>query len=280
MTPSIGDGWSEAAFERGTYGPDDREGLAARFETADASVSVLPVRYERDGAIVEIEGLTAAVGMDGPAPDAFGPRVVDRRTAFAVVAGEGVGNESGGNGSEASESGTSEAADAESSTVYTLAADADDALAVACWLTAAAEDARDLRECDRYHRGAQPTSGGVHALSDDERLHATLAETTERCLFTGKPTGSHAVQLPLRYAAALGGYPENDAGLPAVPTAVERFEAAVSHQAWTEHGVGELALDAPVERARSGEYGLDDPTVAALATGDAEQLRLVRPGAE
>lgn len=265
MTLSIGDGWSEAAFERGTYGPDDREGLAARFETADASVSVLPVRYERDGTIVEIEGLTASVGMDGPAPDAFGPRVVDRRTAFAVVAGEGTPGESG---------------DAEDSTVYTLAADADDALAVACWLTAAAEGPRDLRECDRYHRGGHPTSGGIHALSDDERLHATLAETTDRCLFTGKPTGSHEVVLPLRYAAALGGYPENDAGLPAVPTAVERFEAAVSHQAWTEHGVDDLALDAPVERAGAGEYGLDDPTVAALATGDAERLRLVRPGAD
>lgn len=264
MTPdarlAVGDAWTEAEFERDTYGPDDREGLLARFESDDASVAVLPVRYERDGTFVEIEGLTESVGMTGPAPDAFGPTTVPRRTAFAVVV-------------------SFSAESSADSDVYTLAADPEDALAVACWLTGAAATARELRAASRVHRGRQP-GGRSHALSDDERLHATLPDAPERCLFTGKPTNSHAVTLPLRHAAAFGDYPENDAGVPVVPTAIERFDAAVSHAAWTEHDVDAAALDAPVERAGPGDYRLDEGTVATLAAGVAEHLTLVRPGTE
>lgn len=246
--------WTERSFERGTYGPGDRGGLAAAFvaEDDDAALEVTPVRYRRrDGHdefsshVDDFEHRSGTVAIRGP-------REVRPRTVFALRA-------------------RFSPLAREREVVFVAAGDADDALAVACQLARHCPDARALRDRVDDHGGA---GGGTPTLSDDEVMDATVAEAADRCVFRGVPTASHDLHVPLRYAVAAGGYPHTDAGVPRVPTLVAGFDARVSHDAWVDQGLGDLDRWPSLERRGPGRYVL--PAGDALAEADAEHFSLAR----
>ena len=254
---SLPGGWTERAFERGEYRGEP--GLHATLTTdeEDATLSVLPVRYERvdgrdriDGLDSDFEHRSGTVGPHGPTD--VSPRTAHvLRAQFATTARD-------------------------RDVVYAVTASPDDAFAVACHLARAADDGETVADRVVDHGGSGVGPTGATALSDDEVADATFADRPERCLFTGKPTSSHGLSVPLRYAVGAGGYPHTDAGVPRVPTLVARFDALVSHGAWTDQSLASFDPTAPVERDGPGEYTL--PDADALADGDAERLALVRHG--
>jgi len=254
---SLPDGWVETAFSRETVGPGDRPGLAATFEHegADADLSVVPVRHERTDGRDHLEALSGSFEHTAGGLDVHGPSEIGTRTAFALRA-------------------RFTPVSREREVVYCVTADADDALAVACHLARACPDGEGLGDRVDDHGGADPIDAAT--LSDDEALGVALADAAERCAFTGKPTASHDLRLPLRYALATEGYPRTDAGVVRVPTLVAGFGAVVSHAAWTERSLGEFDPTARVERGGPGEYAL--PEADRVAEARAERLSLVRPG--
>lgn len=255
---SLPDGWAEARFERDTYGPDDRDGIVAAVERADATIEVVPVRYRRlDGsevvtAIVE-EWEAGRNDPSVPLPD-VGPV-----TAFATRL-------------------TYTPFDTEREEVVCVAADAGDAFAVAVWLADAAADASELRHHVDNHAGSGSPTGA--ALSDDDVLAAVSADEPERCVFTGTATRSHHVELPFRYAPLLSGARRTNSGVPRFPSTVRCLEGAISHAAWEEHELDEVDFEAPVERDDTGVYRLADRVADAVAGTDAEAYVLRRLGSE
>jgi hypothetical protein len=254
---SLPDGWDEAAFSRETVGPDDVAGLAATFEHegGDADLSVVPVRYERTDGRDHVEALSGSFEHTSDGLDVHGPGEIDPRTAFALRT-------------------RFTPVSREREVVYCVTDEADDALTVACHLARACPDGEGLSDRVDDHGGAGPV--GAATLSDDEAVDVALADDAERCLFAGKPTASHDLRLPLRYAVATGGYPRTDAGVVRVPTLVAGFRAVVSHAAWTEQSLAEFDPTARFERDGPGEYAL--PEAERVAAARAEHLSLVRLG--
>jgi len=258
---SLPDGWVETAFRRDEFGPDDVAGLAATVETeaGDAALSVVPVRYERTDGRDRVESLIGTFDHTAGGVDVHGPRDATPRTAFALR----VRFTPGASRREV---------------VYAVTADAEDALAVACLLARACSDAAAVRDCVDDHGGAGVGPVGAATLSDDEAVDAALAAAPDRCAFTGQPTSSHHLGVPLRYAVAAEGYPHTDAGVARVPTLVGGFAAAVSHDAWTERSLSTFDPTAAVERTAPGEYRLPDGD--RLADAAASRFSLVRLGEE
>lgn len=249
--------WTEAHFERGVFGPDDRSGIEATFERDAASLAVLPVRYRRSDGRERIRALTGE--YRAARDDRTGEGSVPATTAFAVRA-------------------TFAPYEREQQAVACVADDADDALAIAAWLAAASDDARELGRNVRLHAGTRPPAGSDLALADDDVLAARFAGDPDRCLFTGTETRSHRIEVPYRYAPLLDGVGETARGVPRFPSTVRRLVGVVSHAAWIERDLEDVAFDAPLERVETGRYRLNEDATAALSGASAERLALARFG--
>jgi hypothetical protein len=250
---SLADGWREAAFDRGAYGPDDRAGLTATLEheTEDVSLRVVPVRYACTDGRERLDSLTDDLSMEWREAASFTADVTER-TAFATVV-------------------ETRYLRPEHWSVATVARDAGDALAVAVWLADGAETPHDLTARVRFHRGEQSTSEVV--VADDDALSAAFAEEASQCLATGKPTRSHEVTLPYRYLAAAADPPRTDRGVIRFPSRVDSLAGVVSHSAWSDADLDDVDFWSPIERVEAGTYELD-PTVAGLVA-DGDPTRLV-----
>jgi hypothetical protein len=255
---SLPEGWEEVGFERDGFGPEDREGLVASLQREDATVEVLPVRYNREDGAETVTALTE--DWEGgrrdptvPIPD------VDPTTAFATRL-------------------TYTPFDAVREEVVSVADDPGDALAVAMWLVGASADARELRRHVNNHAGSGSPTGVP--LSDDDVLAAAFADEADHCVFTAKETRSHRIRLPYRYAPLLSAARRTGPGVPRFPSTVGHLEGVVSHAAWDDHSLHEVAFDAPIEREGPGEYRLDESVVDAIAGTDAESYALKHLDAE
>lgn len=255
LTLSLPDGWTEARYESGEYGPDDRQGLEATLEQADATLEVLAVRYRRSDGSEEIEALTG--DYRATRPDPAGGGTVPTMTAFATVA-------------------TFTPYERERAAVVTVAADAGDALAVAAWLAAASDDARELERNVRLHAGKRPPSRSDPALPDDDVLAATFAAEPDRCVYAGKETRSHRIEVPYRYAPLHDGARETPRGVPRFPSTIRGLVGVVSHDAWEERSLDSVAFDAPIERVDPGRYRLDADVAAVLEPTRADRFALAR----
>lgn len=256
---SLPDGWAETSFRRDAFGPDDVTGLAAtlQHEGGDAALSVVPVRYERTDGRDHVEALSGDFEHRSGGVDVHGPRDASARTAFALRA-------------------RFAPVSREREVVYAVTSDADDAFALACLLARACPDAAALGDRVADHGGAGVGPASAATLSDDEAVDAALAAAADRCAFTGQPTSSHRLQVPLRYAVAAEGYPHTDAGVARVPTLVDGFAVAVSHGAWTDRSLERFDPTTRIDRTGPGEYLLPDGD--RLADADASRFSLVRLG--
>jgi hypothetical protein len=99
-------------------------------------------------------------------------------------------------------------------------------------------------------------------------------------VFTAKETRSHRIGLPYRYAPLLSAARRTGPGVPRFPSTVGHLEGVVSHAAWDDHSLHEVAFDAPIEREGPGEYRLDESVVDAIAGTDAESYALKHLDAE
>lgn len=253
-----GEAWTESQHERGTYGPDDRDGRTVAFERGTMEVAVLPVRYAREEGRETVTALTRDLDFERRSPASF-VSAVPRTTAFATYVGcEPVGSVR--------------------QDVVCVADDADDALAVACWLAGAADDDRSLAQHVRVHRGEQGLADPQAGVSDDDALVALFAADPDRCVVTGSPTSSHGVDLPYRYAPLLADLPHTKRGVPRFPDTVRTLAGSVSHRAWEERGFDDVDVSAPLERVDAGEYRLDEGVAAVVEDLDASRFALRRLG--
>ena len=108
-------------------------------------------------------------------------------------------------------------------------------------------------------------------------LSSALAESPERCLFSGTPTRSHRVEVPYRYVPAFEGAPRTRRGVPRFPSTVATLVGSVSHREW-EGGVNDLDLGAPLERVDAGVYELDRNVFDRLREVPVERVALRRLG--
>ncbi|MFW5896450.1 MAG: hypothetical protein ACOCUA_03610, partial [archaeon] len=223
------------------------------FESEGPTIRILPVRYERDGLNETIEALTADVSQTRRRITIDGPERVTPRTAFGVHL-------------------SYRPVSTERELFYTVAADPGDALAIAAWIATRASTDDECHDLVRTHAGTYSSLQGDDVLSDEEVLGATLADAPGRCLFRGKQTRSHRLEVPLRCAPLLEGYPTSSRGMPRVPATVETGLAVVSHDAWEERELGGMVLDAPAKRVDEGVYRLFDSTATAIEAGDAANL--------
>ena len=251
--------WTETAFERGTYGPDDRAGIEATFESDGPTIRVLPVRYEREGLTETIEALTTDLSQTRRRVLIDGSDRVTPRTAFGVHL-------------------QYRPVSTDRSLFYVMTADPGDALAVAFWIASTASTADECHDHVRTHAGTYSSLEGDDVLSDEEVLGARLADAPTHCLFRGKQTRSHRLNVPLRCVPLLNEYPTSKRGMPRVPATVQTGIAVVSHDAWEEHDVDDVELDAPIERLEEGAYRLCHPSTTALEAGEASQLAILGLG--
>lgn len=252
---ALADGWRETSYDRGSYGPDDRPGVDAAFERETMTIRVLPVRYRAADGRERFRGLTDGIDESRRVPGSFVADVPER-TAFAVRA-------------------SYVPATRRRSGIVCVAADADDALAAAVWLTAGADDDRALQRTVDHHFGARPSATGVR-VADDDALDALFATDADRCVLTGRPTRSHRVTVPYRYLPAMANCPRTPRGVVRIPSTVRSLVGAVSHGAWAEADVGSVAFGTPIERVDAGRYRLDDGALDVLANADAERFALRR----
>lgn len=252
-TLTLPDGWTEARFERDVYGPDDREGLRAAFRREAMVVEALPVRYRREGGTETVEALTE--DWTGGRSDPSVPLTdVGPLTAFATRL-------------------TYTPFDSQRQEIVCVAAAAGDALAVALWLAAAAEDARDMHRHVNRHAGLGSPTGA--ALSDDDVLGACFADAPERCVYLATETSSHRIELPYRYAPLLSAARRTRAGVPRFPSTVRGLVGVVSEEAWAEHDLDSVDFDAPLQRDGPGEYHLAEGVADAVAGTDTESYALL-----
>lgn len=253
---AVPDDWTEVEYERGTYGPDDRPGVAAAFERGSARVAVAPVRFERTAGEERFEALAADWTTERRQPTAITDDVA-ACTAFAVrLAFEPFATRQ--------------------TALPVVARDAGDALAVAVWLSNAADDDRALGRALKVHWGNTGATGA--SVSDDDALGAYFAPEPAACAVTGKPTRSHVVDVPYRYVAALPDPPRTGGGVLRFPSTIATLVAAVSHDAWATLGLEDVGFDAPPERDEAGVYRLPAEAVAAAAEMDGERLVCRRLG--
>jgi hypothetical protein len=257
---ALGDGWTETHFERGQYGPGDRPGTDAEFESSDENdeamtVTVVPARYERSDGHERLRSLVGDLGLERPTRASLSSDA-ERQTAFAALA-------------------EYERFTQEYREVVCIARDPGDALAAAVWLTRSAPDARTLHRVVRRHRG-DSRSTAEPVVADDDALAALFREESDRCVFSGQPTTSHTVELPYRYYTALADPPRGLRGVPRIPSTVRGLVGAVSHVEWENSPLPGVDLDAPVERGAPGEYRLDPDVCDAVAGAGAENFVLRR----
>lgn len=250
--------WSEVTFDRGPFGPNDRDGIHARVELDTMALSVVPVRYRCQDGVERLRGIATALDRTRRERTAVLPDVAPM-TAFATVCSY-------------RPFGTDETA------VVCIAADAGDALAAAVWLAGSAGTDRGLRRAIRAHRGRRPPGASGVAVSDDDALGAHFVDTPERCPFTGRPTSSHSLHLPYRYVPVLSGCPRSDAGTIRFPSTVDALVGAVSHTAWEDRDLVAVDSRAPVDRLGPGRYALDEAVAAAVAGGSSAAFAHTRPG--
>lgn len=242
----LADGWTEESFERETYGTEETPGIEARITAAEnTELRIDPVEYEVIGRRRRIQGLEAnfeaSIHSDdvaAKAQEADGP--LHEPCLFAVRAYY------------------TPISSPEIST-YTLTADGDDAVAVACWLSHATDPmsfGQAIEGALQAQAGEDPDHYGIDYPSDEERVEDVCVKDPNRCVYSGQTTRSHLLRLPFRYAPLLEDYPENAEALPAVPPRVGGFEVAVSHTEWSDRGLSEGALEAPMEHIDSGVYQL------------------------
>lgn len=142
---------------------------------------------------------------------------------------------------------------------YTLTTDADDAIAVACWLSHATDPmslGQAIERVIQAQSADDPDHYGIDYPTDEERVEDVLVADPNRCFYSRKTSRSHLLRLPFRYTPLLEGYPENAETLPAVPPLVAGFEVAVSHTGWSERLLPKGTLEAPMERVEGGVYQL------------------------
>jgi hypothetical protein len=252
---SLPEEWTETAFEREKYAVagERREGLAATLEGDGTTTAVVPVAVEHTArGTLHVDRLGGGTMVEGSTVPPETP--LDRRPAFAAEL-------------------TYERGGAERSTAYTITEDADDALAVACWLAIAVARGRSPDRAARRHRGTDGTS-------DDVRVAGKLRGSADRCLVSGRPTSSHPVALPFRYSPLLAGYPATFRDVPAVPSRVGGLRAVLSHSAWSEHDLEEAAFEAGLDRESPGEYRLSAAVTAAVRDAPAERVGYRELGTE
>jgi|GEM_PF-514841 hypothetical protein len=247
----VPDSWEETMFERGEFGPENAAGIEAKFKTGAHSIHLMPVVFERAGREERIEGATADSGMTKfgseieEKPD-FGPE-----TVFAVQLDYSTFT-------------------SQEMEFYAVCRNSGDALAVACWLMNV-ETTAELEEVVKIHNGTMMDS---YIDSDEEALEDLRAQEATNCLLTGSPTQSREVMVPFMYAALFEGYPASHLDMPAVPHAVDGFEAVVSHTAWKNHDLSEGAFEGTVEREAAGRYVLPAGVVELVDGAPAERVRV------
>lgn len=253
---ALPDDFEETRFERDAYGPDDRTGFAATFESGSTTLSVMPVRYRRQDGHEEVTGLQQDYHAEGETP--LGGSAAPT-TAFALRA-------------------EFQPYEVEKAALVWVAADAGDALATAVWLARKSDDGAALQRHLRAHWGTAPSSPANPAISDDDALGALFADDADRCVIEGKPTSSHRITVPYRYAPALSGMVTTDHGVVRFPSTAAGLEGVVSHAAWEEHGLDDVAFDVSLDRAAPGRYALDPDLIEALSEAAAERFVLRRIG--
>lgn len=249
-------GWTETRYETSGYGPDDAPGFDAAFEHEGGSMeaAVRPGRFRRREGRERFEALDADVEITSTDPAVADRPDLPSTTVFAATVAFRPGSR------------TRQAA-------LCFAADASDALAAVIWLLEASETDWELNRNVALHAG-EPVSGVRGVVPDEDALAAALATTPERCVFTGRPTRSHTLSLPLRYAPALSGYPTTDRGVPRIPPTVGTLRGAVSHAAWEDHDLAALDTGVPLEREAAGVYRLDEDVLGVVAGLDATRFAL------
>lgn len=249
---ALTDDWTEAYFERDAFGPNKTEGVRAAFERDDAIIEVLPVRYQREDRTETVHALTEP--WTGERRDPSVPfSDVTARTAFATRL-------------------TYTPGDRERQEVVCVAADGDDALAIALWMAGAASDARDLRRHVNRHAGLGSPTGA--ALSDNDILADTYSDEPTRCVYRAVETSSHLIELPYRYAPLLSAAKRTQRGVPRFPSTVRGLRGVVSEEAWEEHDLDDVDFAALIERPGTGEYQLAEDVADAVAGTDAESYAL------
>lgn len=232
---TLGSEWTETDYKTGEYGPENTQGIEANFQASsnDANIEILPVKYQCDQHQQRVHGLTKDVSAVSTSEEIANLPTTDPITTFAVclqyrpVASPEV-------------------------ECYTYTASAGDALAVTCWISQFESDPMLIEDLINAHEGVHE-----HLSDDKARLNNAFGDTASRCLFEGKVTQSHEVEIPFRYGPVLEAFPETHLGVPCVPKAIDCLVGVVSHSAWEEHGLTENAFKSPVERIGPGEYELD-----------------------
>lgn len=252
------EGWDRRRYEHGTYGPDGRDGVDAAFERETMSLAVRPVRYECTEGRETLRGLTTDMertrDLVGMLPD------VDVLTAFATIA-------------DYRPYSTDESA------VLCVARDADDALAAAVWVAHDVTGDRDLQRNVGLHRGDR-VGRSLAPVSDDDVLATLFADEPDRCVLSGRPTTSHHIRLPYRYFPVLSGTRRTPDGVPRFPSTVDSLVGAVSHTAWENEGLDEVAFDTPLERVDDSTWALDEAVLDAVADANAADFALDRLGSD
>ncbi|MFB6299610.1 MAG: hypothetical protein ABEH65_05050 [Halobacteriales archaeon] len=254
--------WTEREYRSGTFGPDDRAGIEATLELDPeddpvVTVEVLPVRYRRTDGEERIEWLTQDLQFNRQ--DFIRSGDVAPTTAFAVTA-------------------TYTPVSREEQDLLCVAADADDALAIAVWLAQHTDNGRHMREHLQIHVGSHPNPKPQDINAGDEVLAATLPETPEDCLVSGTPTNSHHVRIPYRYYPYLPDAPHTSHGVPRFPSTVDSLAAVIAHRVWTNYDLSDGLFSAPLDRRDSGEYALKAPLCELLGEGSIERVALNRLG--
>lgn len=242
----LADGWTEESFERGTYGANNTTGVEARFAAAeDTIITVDPVEYEVVGRRRRIQGLESdfesrehsddiAAKAQEAGGEIYESCIFAVRACYAPISSPEI-------------------------STYTLTANADDAIAAACWLSHATDPMGPGQAIERAlqaQSGEDPDHHSIDYPSDEERIQAVCVEDANRCFYSGNTTRSHSLRLPFRYAPIFEGYPENAELLPAVPPRINWFEVAVSHTEWSDHELSAGVLEAPMEHVDDGVYQL------------------------
>ena len=245
---TLADGWVEETFERGTYGPENTDGLSIQFSAGrEAEIHVVPVEYEVVGRRRRIQGL-------------------ESDTEFQIISDESVleAHRAGGHVYEpclfAVQAHYTPISSPELA-IYTLTTDADDALAAACWLSHATDPMGPGKAIDRVilaQEGGDPDHYGIDYPTDEQRFEDALVDEPNHCFYSGRTTRSHIIRLPFRYAPLLEGYPENVEELPAVPPRIRGLRVAVSHIEWQDRDLSEGSLTEPMNRLEEGVYQLTE----------------------
>ena len=233
-------------YQHASTQTEETPGIEARFSAAEnTELRIDPVEYEVVGRRRRIQGLEtdfeASIHSDDVVAEAqeaegsiYEPSLFAVRAYYTPISSPEI-------------------------STYTLTTDADDAVAVACWLSHATDPmslGQAIEGALQAQAGEDPDHYGIDYPSDEERVKDVCVKDPNRCVYSGQTTRSHLLRLPFRYAPLLKDYPENAEALPAVPPRVGGFEVAVSHTEWSDRGLSEGALEAPMEHVDSGVYQL------------------------